>query len=120
MAPYVESLENPDVMGFSHAAEGLVCMDCHDGDSLEALHETVVPVNRIEQLTFSNEFCFGCHLENEHTSYEQVAERTTGYMINDELHNPHDPHANAESEQSPINCASCHQMHKEWLLWLLS
>jgi len=114
MAPYAESLENPDMLGFSHTAEGLACVDCHELEQLTQLHAQAVPGDRVTVLMIENDLCFDCHIENEHTSNEQVAERTADYVIEGELLNPHDPHAALGKQEKPLlNCASCHKMHKQ-------
>jgi hypothetical protein len=79
---------------------------------VEQVHEEAVPGKRIVGKTVDMEFCFDCHLDNEHTSYEEVMGRTEGYIIEDLEVNPHDPHPNPETVK-PIECANCHQMHEE-------
>jgi hypothetical protein len=71
-----------------------------------------VPGARVKDLTVENEFCFDCHVPNEHTSYEQVIQLTADYIIDDQEINPHDPHPGAEGVK-PIECSNCHQMHEE-------
>jgi nitrate/TMAO reductase-like tetraheme cytochrome c subunit len=113
MDPYVESLDNPDLLAYAHAQEELECLDCHtDVEELRQVHEEAVPGKRIVGMTVDNEFCFDCHVPNEHTSYEQVIEETEGYIIEGQEINPHDPHPNAETVK-PIECSTCHQMHEE-------
>jgi hypothetical protein len=116
MVPYVDSLENPALLGYTHAEEGLACFDCHDKEEAKQEHEEAVPLSRIPRLSLENEFCFGCHIENEHTSYEQIIERTADYVIDGEPHNPHDPHPNSVEETGPIDCYTCHKNHRDsWL-----
>lgn len=113
MDPYLESLEDVNLLAYDHVQEGLDCLDCHnDLEAVEQVHEEAVPGKRIVGKTVEMEFCFDCHLDNEHTSYEQVMERTEGYIIEDLEVNPHDPHPDAE-EVKPIECSNCHQMHEE-------
>jgi cytochrome c nitrite reductase small subunit len=113
MDPYVESLEDVNLLAYTHAQEGLACLDCHnDLEEVEQVHEEAVPGKRIVGKAVDNEFCVGCHLDNEHTSYEQVMGRTEGYIIEGMEINPHDPHPDADTVQ-PIDCANCHQMHEE-------
>jgi hypothetical protein len=57
------------------------------------------------------QFCFDCHLPNEHTSYAEVIERTKEYTVDDEKINPHDPHAGLEEPQ--LESRYCHQTHEE-------
>jgi nitrate/TMAO reductase-like tetraheme cytochrome c subunit len=113
MDPYLDSLEDTSLLAYVHAQEGLECLDCHnDLEAVEQVHEEAVPGKSIVGKTVENEFCFDCHLDNEHTSYEQVMERTEGYVIDDMEINPHEPHPDPETVQ-PIECSVCHQMHEE-------
>ncbi|MDY7080379.1 MAG: ammonia-forming cytochrome c nitrite reductase subunit c552 [Chloroflexota bacterium] len=119
MEPYVESLNQPASSAGKHAAEGMVCLDCHEPTIEQQVHELVVHVQGdfrvpLKQRKFENEFCFDCHLPNEHTSYEQVIERTQDYIIDGENVNPHDPHADVEgAEQERRECYVCHEIHGE-------
>ena len=108
---YVESLEDTDLLAYAHAQEGLDCLDCHELAVLEQVHEGAVAGTPIRALRVENEFCFDCHVANEHTSYEQVIGRTEDYIIEDQEINPHDPHAGLEQQQ--VECRYCHKMHKE-------
>jgi cytochrome c nitrite reductase small subunit len=117
MDPYLESLEDPDLLAYAHAEEGLSCLDCHDEEELRQIHEEAVPGKPIRARTVDNEFCFDCHVENEHTSYEQLIERTKDYVLDGQQINPHDPHAGLESTEynlGPYECYRCHQMHEEY------
>jgi cytochrome c nitrite reductase small subunit len=115
MDPYLDSLQDPDLLAYAHAQEGLECLDCHDDlEELEQVHEEAVPGRPIRKLTFEMEFCFDCHVANEHTSYDQVIARTADYFIDGENINPHDPHQGLESAKydlGPYECATCHKTH---------
>jgi len=116
MEPYVDSLQDADLLAYAHAQEGLVCQDCHEAAVLEEVHEgTTDPnVTELKPRMFPDEFCFDCHVPNEHTSYEEIVARTEDYTVNDEKVNPHDPHAGVErSDIEQTECSRCHQMHKE-------
>jgi hypothetical protein len=117
MDPYVESLDNPDLLAYAHAQQGLECLDCHtDLEELRKVHEEAIPGRPIRKLTVEMDFCFDCHVDNEHTSYEQVIELTKDYVIDDQNINPHDPHVGLESAEhnlGPYQCSSCHKMHEE-------
>jgi cytochrome c nitrite reductase small subunit len=115
MASYTDSLQDATLLAYTHAQEGLVCLDCHEQAVLEQVHEEAKSgAPRLKGRRFSKEFCFDCHVPNEHTSYEEVIERTKDYSIDDEKINPHDPHAGVEgSEQEQFECYGCHKMHKE-------
>ena len=90
MVPYMESLEDSNLLAYAHVQEGLECLDCHEVEALEQLHEEAVPGKPIKARTVDMQFCFDCHVANEHTSYEEVIERTKGYVIDDQNINPHD------------------------------
>jgi cytochrome c nitrite reductase small subunit len=114
--PQVESLEDPSLLAYDHAQEGLECLDCHT--DLEALGEThvgAVAGARVQNLRVEMQFCFDCHVENEHTSYRQIIELTAEYIIDDENINPHEPHPGSEVVRQ-IECYTCHKMHNESLL----
>ena len=121
MASYTESLQDATLLAYAHAQEGLICLDCHELAVLEQVHEVAnAGTTELKQREFSNEFCFDCHVPNEHTSYEEIIERTEDYTVDDEKVNPHaitvdpanpnDPHDSGEGE---IECFNCHKMHKE-------
>jgi hypothetical protein len=115
MDPYFDSLEDSTLLASAHAQEGLECLDCHEVEALEQVHEEAVAGKPIKARTVDMQFCFDCHVPNEHTSYEQVIARTTDYVINEQNINPHDPHAGLESGEQdlgPYECTYCHQMHK--------
>jgi|GEM_PF-772859 len=112
MASYASSLENASLMGSVHAQEGLTCLDCHDAKVIGPIHEEARPDGIIRVKKIDNEFCFDCHVENEHASLEQVIGRTADYIIDGMALNPHDPHID-DSEIGEIECYRCHKMHKE-------
>jgi hypothetical protein len=115
MASYTESLQDANLSASTHAQEGLVCLDCHEQAVLEQVHkEAKAGVTRLKPRKFSNELCFDCHVDNEHTSYQEIIERTKDYTVDGEKINPHDPHAGLEEiEQEQLECRRCHKMHKE-------
>jgi hypothetical protein len=110
---YSESLQDANLLAYAHAQKGLVCLDCHDQAVLQQVHEGVgTGTTTSKEAKFPNEFCFGCHLPNEHTSYEEIIERTKEYTVDDAMINPHDPHAGVEGMEQ-LECSGCHKMHKE-------
>ena len=111
MVAYVDSLEDANLMGNAHAEEGLVCLDCHEQEATKQVHEAAVP-GRVKARKVNNEFCFDCHLDNQHTSYEEVIERTKDYTVDEEQVNPHAPHEGLEAV-AELQCSDCHQMHEE-------
>jgi nitrate/TMAO reductase-like tetraheme cytochrome c subunit len=113
MEPYVQSLEDSNLLAYTHVQEGLECEDCHEQEAIRQTHEEIVPGQRVSMLTVQNSFCFDCHVDNEHASYEQVIERTMDYTVDGQQINPHDPHANVKGMSEQYECTRCHQMHKE-------
>jgi len=111
MASYVGSLEDSNLLAYAHAQEGLECEDCHEQEAIKQTHEEIVPGTRVRALRVANEFCFDCHVDNEHTSYDQVIGRTTDYVIDGQTINPHDPHPGTGVPQ--LGCGECHKMHEE-------
>jgi formate-dependent nitrite reductase cytochrome c552 subunit len=110
---YTESMQDATLLAYGHAQEELVCLDCHEQAVLEQVHEEAKPgTPRLKVLRFSSEFCLDCHVPNEHTSYEEVIERTKDYTVDDEEINPHNPHVGLE-ETGQYECYLCHRMHKE-------
>ncbi|HUW95406.1 MAG TPA: ammonia-forming cytochrome c nitrite reductase subunit c552 [Anaerolineae bacterium] len=112
MDPYFESLQDSNLLAYAHAEEGLVCLDCHEVEAVEQVHEEAVAGTPIRAKRVDNEVCFDCHVANEHTSYAEVIGRTTGYVIDDQNINPHSPHT-ALDETGQYECSLCHQMHVE-------
>jgi len=112
MVPYAESVENADLLGFAHIAEGVGCIDCHGSDQTRQAHEEAIPGESVKPLRIQDEFCLGCHLENQHSSYEELAERTANYEIGGEVYNPHAPHPDT-AEVEAVPCWRCHSVHKE-------
>lgn len=118
MVSYVESLENTSLEAYVHAQEGLDCLDCHDLEATREVHQKAKPSPRIQPRIVKMDQCFGCHVDNQHTSYEQVIARTEGYTIRGETINPHaipvDPanRFDAHNTDMQVECSSCHKMHK--------
>jgi hypothetical protein len=129
MASYTESLQDATLLANAHAQEGLVCLDCHELAVLEKVHggadfgatelEKVqggadFGATELEGRIFPKEFCFGCHVPNEHTSYEEIMARTEDYTVVEEKVNPHNPHAGSEEMgQEQFECYRCHSMHEK-------
>ena len=119
MDPYFASLQDSNLLAYAHAQQGLECFDCHELEAVEQVHEEAVAGKPIKRQTVENEFCFDCHIPNEHTSYEQVIARTTDYVVDERNINPHAPHASLESagpNLGPYECSKCHGMHHVSLL----
>jgi cytochrome c nitrite reductase small subunit len=113
MDPYLESFDNPDLLAYDHGQEGLECLDCHtDQEQLREVHEDAIPGRPVKALSVENEFCFDCHVPNEHTSYAEVIDLTKDYVIDDQNINPHDPHPGSEVV-GQLECTGCHKMHEE-------
>jgi len=118
---YEQSLENSKLLAYPHAQEGLTCLDCHEQAALEQTHVGVAPGNKVPPLKVEDNFCLGCHVENEHSSYEQVAERTKDYVApSGEQVNPHTVTVDRSNMKAPhdtgkgqVKCYECHQMHEK-------
>lgn len=113
MAPYVDSLENPNLLAYTHAQQGLKCQDCHtDAAALQQAHEKAVPGEPVKPLRVSMDTCLGCHAANQHTSWDQVIARTQDYVIDGKNINPHAPHPESAGV-AQTKCSECHMMHQE-------
>lgn len=121
MAPYVESMDDKDLapLGYVHAEAlveagqtGSLCFDCHDQTELQQIHDEAKADGKMLMLRPPNEFCLDCHVESEHTSFAQIAERTADYVLNGENINPHDPHPD-NPEVGELECNTCHRNHGE-------
>lgn len=124
MVPYVESMEDEELapLGYAHAQNqvqqgktGLTCLDCHEQTELQQIHNEAQADGRMIMLRPPNEFCLGCHVDNEHTNWVQIRERTADYVLDGEYINPHDPHPD-NPEVGDLDCITCHKNHGEPLL----
>lgn len=119
MKPYLESWSQPDSLAYQHAEEGIACLDCHEPTIQQQANEAIAHVkgdfkDPLKQRKFESDFCLDCHLASQHTSYEQVIERTADYVVDGETVNPHEPHVGLEDvEQKRRECYVCHDMHRE-------
>jgi len=113
MEPYLDSWEdsNPEpLLANRHAQEDVACLDCHEATVSDQIHELVVFVKQdyrtpLMKRNYPQSTCFECHLENEHTSYKEIASRTQDYRVDGDSINPHDTHLGEEE------CYRCHRMH---------
>ena len=113
MDPYFDALEDPTRLAYVHGQVGLGCLDCHQVEEVEQVHEEAVAGRPIEERTVEMQFCLGCHVANRHTSYEEIIERTEEYIIDGQNINPHDPHVGVEGMSEQYECSLCHKMIKE-------
>ena len=126
MVSHVEVMEDSEsaAHGYAHAhaevqvregQEGLTCLDCHEQAGLEQVHRDARPDTRVRKFKPADEFCLDCHVENEHTSYEEIADRTKDYVYDETETNPHAPHIDMEGHadsQEAEGCYQCHKIHK--------
>lgn len=114
VASYDETMQDSTLLAYAHAQQGLDCVDCHQGEDLEQKHAEVEPGTTSRKTAkLPDEFCFGCHVTNQHTSYEEVIERTKDYTVDGQQVNPHNPHAGSEEMAGDqFECYSCHKMHQ--------
>ncbi len=106
MEPYLESWQASDYGAAAHAEQGVTCLNCHEPTTQQQVDELVAYVQGdftvpLQQRQFSDDFCFDCHLPNEHTSYDEVIQLTAGLELN-----PHDSHL------GELDCDLCHKMHR--------
>jgi len=113
MDRYLDSLQDTNLLAYAHAEEALECLDCHEVEAAKQVHEEAVAGEPITERTVEMQFCFDCHIDNEHTSYEQLIERTRDYVVDEQNINPHDPHAGVEGTSEQYECSQCHQMHEK-------
>ena len=106
MDPYVDSLQDPNRLAYAHAQEGLACLDCHELEAVEQVHEQAVAGTSIEERKVEMDVCFDCHVPNEHTSYEEIIKLTSD-LESEVGANPHDSH------YGEMECRICHKMHKQ-------
>ena len=114
--PYYESWKNSVPLANAHAQAEVACLDCHPQTLEEQMRELTMYVKEdyetpLRTRRMPMEFCLDCHMDNEHTSYEQVMERTKDYIIEGDNINPHDPHPGLAMPQ--FECRVCHKMHQE-------
>jgi cytochrome c nitrite reductase small subunit len=110
---YVETQYDTNMEVGMHTVRGIGCVDCHELDLEQQLHETVSYLSQDYRLPFIRvryemDTCFKCH---EHGSYDQIAWRTTDLGVTDaqaggHIANPHQP-----PHYSNLECNSCHRMH---------
>jgi len=106
MDPYVASWQASDLGAHAHAVEDVACLDCHEPTVQQQVDELVVYLQGdfavpLEERQLGTQFCFDCHLPNEHTSYEEVIQLTAGLELNS-----HDSHL------GEMDCEICHKTHK--------
>ncbi|MGA9347940.1 MAG: cytochrome c3 family protein [Anaerolineae bacterium] len=106
MQPYLESWESSPFLAQAHAEDNITCLECHEPTIQQQVDELKAYVQGdfevpLEERKFPMEFCFGCHEPNEHTSYEEVIQRTEGLELN-----PHGSHI------GEMECRICHKAHR--------
>jgi len=116
--PPYKSWASPEagMLAYDHAEMAISCQRCHPRTISDSLNEIVVYSREgykssILQTRTPDDFCLTCH-----DTLAEIATRTQNYVINGEVHNPHDPHASIVGETTApdtIECYRCHTMHKE-------
>ena len=111
---YVNSLSERAMLAGQHAAQGVGCVDCHDWRVEQQMADTVAYLTGeytepLPRLQVKMDQCFTCH---EHSSYDQIAWRTTDLGVTDptakgHIANPHQP-----PHYTELECSSCHRMHQ--------
>lgn len=122
--PYYESWASSDDLAHDHADAAISCQRCHPQTYDESLQEIEIYLKEgyrassIQKKT-PDDVCLTCHEDR-----TTIAERTQNYVIDGEVHNPHDPHAgvtqtsevmDSATSKIPdsIECYRCHTMHNE-------
>ena len=108
MQPYVDSMQDSNLMGYVHAQKGFVCLNCHEQGVLEEVHRGANSnATAIKERKFSKEFCLGCH--GSYAALTALTKDSTELTaVADEAVNPHDSHL------GEVDCYYCHKMHKEF------
>lgn len=119
MDSYYESYTDTEggMLASKHAEAGVTCLDCHEPDIEEQLHELQVFITGdyiypLKTRKFENDFCFDCHLsENNHADYDEVKETTLDWE-EEYNRNPHDsPHWHN------LECYMCHKSHQDSVIY---
>lgn len=115
---YFDSQNDPIMLASRHAQQGLTCVDCHPRTLEDQIHETLAYLQDDYRFPFRRAqypmtTCFECH---SHSSYDQIAWRTTDLGITDPqamgyYANPHQP-----PHYSNLECHTCHRVHRESVL----
>jgi len=149
--PYVDSWTGDRVgetngeplLASLHASQDVICLNCHDQSIDEIYTEFMVFVkdeyrDPLKQREYDQEWCFRCH---DHTSREEIIERTKDYVFDYEIEeqflaklaeqdtyhlgdegqiNPHNFPVDSNNMDDPHgdptklpDCFVCHKMHQE-------
>ncbi len=112
MSKQAQSLQDPNMLAYTHSQQGVKCVDCHtDQTALQQAHDNAVAGKPIKAVKINMDVCFGCHIANQHTSYDQIIERTKDYAVDQQNINPHNPHL-PEAQLAQLECTMCHTVHE--------
>lgn len=114
METYVDTLTNGEMLVSRHAARDIGCVDCHEVDLEQQIHETLAHLQDnyeapLMRARYENDRCFECH---EHQSYDQLAWRTTDLGVSDAQAGGHEANPHQPPHYSDLECHSCHRMHR--------
>lgn len=103
--PYVDGLNNPNLLLTQHAQVGIGCEDCHEQTDETRKEEQQVYQsgdydNPMYTREFDAEFCFRCH-----GSYAELAKKTEP-LVEKLGRNPH------KSHMGEVDCYECHKVHQ--------
>ena len=115
MQPYLDSWTGSEDLVYTHAEQGITCLDCHEPTIPQQVTEVAKFVTGqfetpLETRSFSEDFCLKCH---EHGTLDEIIERTKDVTILNVSVNPHDPHPGVDaSVVKHFECWTCHRMHE--------
>lgn len=109
---------SPGFLAHDHAVRAVSCQNCHERTLDQSFHEIQVYSqdgykSSSLQVRYDSEECTVCH-----GNQQDIAMRTENYIIDGEVHNPHNPHANLavdDTNFNPNECYRCHEMHGDSL-----
>ena len=111
---YIESLRSVEQLGGYHAVRGATCTDCHPHTWQSQVRESVAQLlgNYDEPLTrlkYPQADCLQCH---EHSSYQQIAWRTTDLGVSDAQAGGNEANPHQPPHYQELECYSCHNFHR--------
>jgi hypothetical protein len=103
------------LLAYDHAEEDLGCLDCNESETMEVVHAMAdATATWVRPREVESALCLDCHVPNEHSTWQQLVERTADYVYEGETLNPHDPHGTLEETgEAEFECRSCHEIHGE-------
>ncbi len=115
---YVDSQHDESLLVSRHVQKGFGCVDCHETSLERQIHETIAYLKEDYKVPFVRaqypmDTCFTCHA---HTSYDQLAWRTTDLGVTDAQASGHSANPHQPPHYSELECNTCHRMHRPSVL----